>query len=212
MTTTHKESTEVEEEFSRCWNYPAWLHSYPLTVHTFYDYFQNSDFFDDQCNNNQLAMRGQSITRLPELKGIEYEIEQKYVNSDNEYLLLYKYLRQSPTERRLQRTYYCPGHRLHPEWGSIFAMPNINMVFMNKLRTSVYHMNEAIHALQSQTTHHVLHGQQWKQNTKQVNVNIEDDSDNNENENEENDARNDKRAKQNEYSSMVDELIKDFDV
>merc|ERR1712154_134154 len=62
---------------------------------------------------------------------------------------VYEKFRESPNKTELRRIYYSPGIQNHPQFGSIFPMPSINMVFDNKMRSAVYHLNKAMDALQS---------------------------------------------------------------
>mmetsp|Transcript_43345 Transcript_43345/g.71617 ORF Transcript_43345/g.71617 Transcript_43345/m.71617 type:complete len:94 (+) Transcript_43345:2-283(+) len=89
----------------------------------------------------------------------------------------------------------------HPQFGCIFPMPSINMVFANKLRTAVHHLNNAIQPLQTNSLRQIIETKQ-KQTQKKK-------------------RKTDKRKKQksaakvnttqhNQYSSLVQSLIVDI--
>merc|ERR1712157_437781 len=65
------------------------------------------------------------------------------------YNVIYKSNRLSPNTTELQRIYYCPGVENHPQFGSVFVMPQINMVFNNKMRSATFHLNKAMKLMQS---------------------------------------------------------------
>eukprot|EP01084_Bolivina_argentea_P162330 282516_1 len=152
---------DIEEEFATSWSDPNWLQTYQLHHNTVYDYFQNCPFYDNQCNNNIVLQQQMGFTnfeqQLANMTGTEYKVdfETKKQNGQTNpieyasYNVIYKYHRLSPKQIELQRIYYCPGVQTHPEFGSIFPMPSINMVFNNKMRNAVYHLNKAMKSLQS---------------------------------------------------------------
>ena len=165
----------------------------PLHHNSIYDYFCQCDFYENTCNNS--IVLHQQISnfeqQLANLKGTEYKVDFETLRNKahtnpieyTSYNVILKSHRLSPKQTELRRIYYCPGVENHPQFGSIFIMPQINMVFNNKMRSATHHLNKAMELI-------IEH----KNDSKAKPVKREKEKDKNE-------------VKQNQYSSLVQGLI-----
>lgn len=195
-----------EEQFAMSWSDPNWLQLYSLHHNSIYDYFQNSPFYQNQCNNNILQQQQMAMINVEEqlrnMVGTEYEVDYETRRKDmtsspvefTSYNVIFEKFRESPNKTELKRIYYTPGVQNHPQYGSIFPMPSINMVFNNKMRSAVHHLNEAMEALQSNKYEDIIKSRYAQKGRTKKKRKKEKESKTN-------------QAKRNQYSSLVQGLI-----
>lgn len=219
---TNEKLMDVEEEFATSWSDPNWFGQFPLHHNSFYDYFQNSPFYKNQCSN-AIVMSNQMgyidfDAELKKLTGTEYKVDFETRKNDAQtnpheftsYNVIYEYNRSSPNKAELQKIYYCPGAQNHPQFGSIFPMPSISMVFNNKLRNATFHLNKAIEKLKSKEDFEKLienRNSMRDQSKKKKKKKKRKKKDNNKKESE---KEKEEDTQRNQYSSLVDSLIFDM--
>ena len=222
---------DVEEEFATSWSDPNWFGQFPLHHNSIYDYFQNSPFYNNQCSNaivisNQMGQFINFEESLKQLTGTEYKVDFDTKKKDatlnpieyTSYNVIYEYNRISPKQAELQKIYYCPGKQNHPQFGSIFPMPTISMVFNNKLRNATWHLNQAmeklkskqdfIKVIQNRNSMYNVDKKKKKKKGKKRNKQKDDKDDK-----DDKDSKKDKEkedTQRNQYSSLVDSLIFDM--
>ncbi|ETO18523.1 hypothetical protein RFI_18742 [Reticulomyxa filosa] len=207
---------DPESSYCQSWSYPAWLGTYPLHQDTVLDYFKHSDFYDRTCNNEILAMQiNIDANQLQKMKGKEYSVDRTTIKNNPLYLCIHENLRTSVQDVELMKVYYSPGVNGHPHRGHIFPMPVIDMIFMNKLRTAMFHINHAFQSVQDMKSHQLSRGMEWDRNKdtekdkdkqKVESSHSADIADNQYSSN----ARKKKKvtiSNSNEYASLVDSLI-----
>merc|ERR1712087_375219 len=144
--------------------------------------------------------------QLAQLRGTEYKVDFETRRKDMEsapaeftsYCVIYELNRLSPKQTELQRIYYCPGMPNHPHFGSIFPMPAINMVFNNKMRSAVWHLNEAQKKLQSEKFEQIIKHKHKESTSKK------------EKKRKKKEQKKQRQTQQNQYSSLVQGLIMDL--
>ena len=161
-----QEMRDPEKEFETMWRHDSWLGTYPLHAGTFYDYFKNSDFYDKGCNNSYLEQQQAHMSQLKNMTGVEYGYDNDTLKGYNApmYLVIHKFNRVGPndeTDKQLTNVYYAPGHAMHPNRGSIYPMPTMNLIFDNKLRNATYHLNTALNAVKNCQSHQLTNGFMW---------------------------------------------------
>eukprot|EP01083_Nonionella_stella_P183537 663573_1 len=198
---------DVEEEFATSWSDPNWFQTYPLHHNSIYDYFQHPScpFYDNECNNNIVLQQQMGFANFEEqlanLKGTEYKVDFETRKHDPEYTaynVIYKYNRLSPKQTELQRIYYCPGIQNHPQFGSIFPMPSINMVFNNKMRNAVFHLNKSMEIINDKINKQDIDSATNKKKKKKKTKHVQTNNDEHQ------------ITQRNQYSSLVDGLIIDM--
>jgi len=154
--------SDPEVSYCQSWSYPAWLGTYPLHQDTVLDYFKYSDFYDRTCNNELLTMQiNMDSNQLQKMKGKEYSVDRSTIKNNPLYLCINESTRKSKDDVELMKVYYSPGVNGHPHRGHIFPMPVIDMIFMNKLRTAMFHVNTAFDNVQHLKTHQLSRGMEW---------------------------------------------------
>lgn len=144
------------------WRFESWLHAYPLTSQTVFDYFKHSVFYDATCNNEIAQMQniqtnqngvvsGNAQSTLQSLVGVEFSLDQ---GCNDTYFVIRKSFRRSPTAVDLLALFYVvaiePASSRDPQKGTIFQLPSVSVLSQTSLTTAIYHINQTVGKLQQQ--------------------------------------------------------------
>jgi hypothetical protein len=154
-----------EQETQQVFRFVEWLEHFPLNRWNVLDYFKHSVFYDKSCNNERIAMQGQDLSHLQSLSGIEYVPVCEGFADECPYYLIYKQDRtvqesstgETTSTVELLCVYYVVGrddpgdpadNRPPLARGTVFPMPDLNLVLAHNLSSAVHSLTAALDSLQ----------------------------------------------------------------
>lgn len=140
------------------WRDQSWLNRFPpLNIHSVYDYFKNSQFFQRSCNNELLRQQNKdaSVAALRTLQGLEYQIREiPGGDGGNSTFLIYQQNRRDANAVEVVQVYCVLD-------GSVYPMPSLHEVFSNQLLHIVHLLQTSVDDL-SRVTRYDTAAMRWE--------------------------------------------------
>jgi len=138
----------MEEDMSQLsFRDDVWLQYYSLNSVSVLDYFSFSGFYDRTCNNEMVKMQRQSVLKMKEMVGIEYEVivpPPKYfddpfgqkcvVQQTSNLFVIQKQYRHTPDQVSSLAVYYCLYGSIYQGLAPLFSASSLILLTWTSLK------------------------------------------------------------------------------